>query len=59
MTYNTSDDGLLFKISKVKDCKLKRVGELPFEFHGSACNSFPFGIMLCFDYMTDAQECHS
>jgi len=46
------------QISKVQNCKLNRVGEMPFDFYEGACNTFPFGIMLCFSH--DAkQECHS
>ena len=37
-------------MSKVHDCELANVGELPFDFFEGACNTFLFGIMLCFSY---------
>ena len=49
-------------MSEVQDCKLKRIfekkGDLPFAFYGGGCNTFSFGIMLCFDYIAN-KECHS
>ena len=45
-------------MSKVQDCRLTSVGELPFNFFGGGCNTFSVGIMLCFDYFAQ-QECHS
>lgn len=45
-------------MSKIQDCKLTNVGELPFEYYFGGCNTFSFGIMLCFSY-TAQQECHS
>ena len=45
-------------MSKVQDCRLTSVGELPFDFVAGGCNTFSFGIMLCF--ASEAiQECHS
>jgi len=37
---------------------LKRIGDLPFGFTGGGCNSFSFGIVLCFSEASD-KECHS
>ena len=52
------DNKPFFKISKVHDCKLTRVGDLPFDFDAGGCNTFDFGIMMCFSaYAT--KECHS
>ena len=45
-------------MSKVQDCRLTSVGELPFDFGFGACNTFSFGIMLCFADSAP-QECHS
>ena len=45
-------------MKKIKDCKLKSVGWLPFDFYAGGCNTFPFGIMMCFPAGAD-QECHS
>jgi len=46
------------QMSEVQDCKLKRIGDLDFGFVGGGCNTFSFGIMLCFDYDAD-KKCHS
>ena len=35
-------------MSKVKDCKLTSVGTLSFDYYYGGCNTFSFGIMLCF-----------
>ena len=45
-------------MSKVEDCRLTSVGELPFDFNGGACNTFSFGIMLCFGDFP-YKGCHS
>ena len=45
-------------MSKVQNCKLTNVGELQFDYERGACNTFTFGIMLCFPYAAQ-QECHS
>ena len=38
-------------MSKVSNCSLKRVGELNFDFSSMyGCNSFSFGIMMCFPW---------
>ena len=47
-----------FQMSKVQNCKLRRVGKLPFDFGYGGCNTFSFGIMLCFS-SNAARECHS
>ena len=52
------DNEHLFKISKVQDCKLKKVDDLPFDFYRGGCNTFDFGIMLCFSESA-TKECHS
>ena len=50
-------------MSKVEDCKLTRVGDLPFDFRAGGCNTFPFGLMICFAWVEglpgEAQDCHS
>ena len=49
-----------FKISKIQNCKLSRVGELDYDFMYGACNTFSFGILLCFsDKSSTRQACHS
>ena len=45
-------------MTKIQDCKLKNVGQLPFDFYAGGCNTFPFGIMMCFPADAD-QECYS
>ena len=45
-------------MSKVQDCRLAAVGELSFDFYNGGCNTFSFGIMLCFA-LSAPQECHS
>ena len=45
-------------MSKVQDCKLTNVGELPFSYFWGGCNTFSFGIMLCFSEDSE-QACHS
>ena len=45
-------------MSKVQNCKLTHVGELTFDYYAGGCNTFSFGILLCFP--NDAQQaCHS
>ena len=45
-------------MSLVEECRLKSIGELSFDFKGGGCNTFTFGIMLCF--ANDAYSiCHS
>ena len=48
------------QISKVNDCRLKRVGDLPFEFVYGACGTFDVSseqrVMLCFD-MGEQRKC--
>ena len=40
------------KISKITDCALQRIAELPNEFYGGACGTFEFAteerVMFCF-----------
>ena len=45
-------------MGKVQDYRLTAVGELSFDFEAGACNTFSFGIMLCFAYSAP-QQCHS
>ena len=45
-------------MSKVQGCRLAVVGELPFDYYAGGCNSFSFGIMLCFS-LSAQQDCHS
>ena len=50
----------ILKMSKVLDCKLTSVGELPFNYSYGGCNSFDFGILLCFSWPDEtAKDCHS
>ena len=50
----------LFQISKVVDCELKRIGELPNEFATGACGTFLFDdaerVMMCFP-ASDTKKC--
>ena len=50
--YNVSKPKSKFQISKVVDCTLKRIGELPNEFDRGACGNFLFDgderVMFCF-----------
>jgi len=46
--------------SKVKNCKLERIGDLPFDLELAACNNFMFEIektLICFDKRA-TQTCH-
>ena len=45
-------------MSKVNNCALTSIGRLDFDFLYGGCNTFSFGIMLCFSREAD-QECHS
>ena len=41
------------QVSKIMDCSLKRVGDLPYELHFSACGTFQFPeerSMICFAF---------
>ena len=44
------------QIRKVTNCALENVGELDFEYRYGGCNSFSFGILLCFDYKPNRLE---
>ena len=50
------------QISKIIDCGLKRVGDLPFEFRHGACGTFDIfseeRVMLCFDFH-EQRKCRS
>ena len=50
-------------MAKVIDCQLTNVDELPFEFSSGGCNTFSFGVMLCFSAENQqrgsAHQCHS
>ena len=42
------------KISKIIDCSLERIGELPNEFYNGACGTYKFGsederVMFCLE----------
>ena len=57
---------IIFQIRKVTNCALEDFGELEFEYRWGACNTFPFGIMLCFinnhpeiDIAIRNRECYS
>ena len=41
---------MILKISKITGCTLENIGQLDFDFEQGACNTFSFGIMLCFPY---------
>ena len=45
---NDLDDTIRFQISKVTGCALTEFGELPFDYRNGGCNTFSFGVMLCF-----------
>ena len=49
-----------FQISKILDCELKRIGDLPIEFYYGACGTFLFDgverVMLCFA-LKDKKKC--
>jgi len=48
------------QISKINDCRLKRVGDLPFDFEYGACGTYEVSseerVMLCFD-MNEQRKC--
>merc|ERR1712176_432648 len=46
------------QMSMIEDCSLKDIGELSFEYFAGGCNTFTFGIMLCFAKDADS-TCHS
>ena len=43
---------------KVSNCALEDVGELDFEYDstGNTCNTFSFGILLCFTWYANHAE---
>ena len=49
-----------FQISKIADCDLKRIGELPNEFQRGSCGTFLFDgterVMFCFP-ASDQKKC--
>lgn len=51
------------QIAKVMDCSLTNVGEMPFGHYLGGCNTFSFGVMLCFPKTHfregSLRECHS
>ena len=46
------------QITKVEDCRLKRIGTLPFKFKTGACAATADQLFLCF-HINDAQTCHT
>ena len=51
-----------FQLAKVENCALTNVGELPFDFYLGGCNTFSFGVMLCFPWSfagNTYHQCHS
>ena len=48
----------LNQISKVEDCTLKRIADLPFYFEHGACTMRQEKIFLCFDFYDDGRTCH-
>ena len=60
-TYGGADNsGFTKQISKINDCRLKRVGDLPFDFTYGACGTYDVSseerVMLCFD-MNEQRKC--
>ena len=49
---------ILFQLSKIQDCKLTKVGRLDFDYVYGGCNTFSFGILLCFSD-NSPRTCHS
>ena len=35
-------------MSIIENCRLKNIGQLTFDFYEGGCNTFLFGVMLCF-----------
>ena len=57
-----SNSDYRIKISKIINCKLTKIEELPFDFVNGACNTFSsFGILFCFavNERTESKDCHS
>ena len=55
---------MIFKISRIDGCNLKRVDSLDFDFYNGACNSYQFEIekiLFCFgpDTENTETECHT
>ena len=52
-----------FKLSQINQCKLERIGDMPFDFDQGSCGTFVFPdsnfeqILLCFGFAQDG-ECH-
>ena len=55
--WNKNGNKTEIKLSKIEGCELKSVGELSFDFYHGTCNTFSFGVLLCFDYYS-TQSCH-
>ena len=60
-TYGGADNsGFTKQISKINDCRLKRVGDLSFDFTYGACGTYDVSseerVMLCFD-MNEQRKC--
>ena len=50
---------IVFKISRIDDCNVKRIGSLEFDFSGRSCNTYPFEVeKILFCFGTDEKECH-
>ena len=50
------------KVSKVQNCRLDRIDDLPFDFEEGACNTFSREqeiVMLCFDIHNGHKACNS
>ena len=51
-----------FKISKIEECNLKRIGSIPFEFRYGTCGTYTFDqreiVLLCFQYKA-LKSCHT
>ena len=50
-----------FKVSKIENCQMTKIGDLPFEYNYGSCNTFLEPnprVLLCFDRY-DPKVCHT
>ena len=53
---------IVIEISKIINCDVTRVGDMPFEFWGGACDVFTFGqpkILVCFAQGSQFHDCQT
>ena len=57
-----SNKFIVIEISKIINCEVTRVGDMPSKFYGGACDVFTFGqpkILVCFSFGSQYQDCQT